>query len=290
MTYLSSTLLLLAVFLLETKAELGLYTRRSHQLFTDGLAAPCPAGCEEGNGCVSSSGSNFWIDSHCYSMRSGRSKMFTEFGTNNICHATYSDSECGESIDPDIPCSYTEAGTCDDSTRKHDYYSNFCIASSQPSGEFTVPMASLTIYGSKEDCNSNVGGSEFTIPADPGLCLVEPAVDVNFNRTQGGTRAYCDGSGMLVFDFYTDSGCTEQNEDTQMMLFSTRGTDCQLEPDDKSYSRVSCDIQYYCRDLSQTPAATKIASAVVIPQQVRNSGATKLGYYTLLLSSLVFLF
>lgn len=247
----------------------GLYTRRRYRVFANNASEPCPDGCREDtdlSSCIGVSGSNFWIDSVCYALPEDRTRRHKlDSSGTAVCSETMASVDAC-TADPLPLCDLTdtvvpnEVGICTESAVFHDYYPAFCIAATEPEGEYIVPMASLFVYDDEAACRDTAvqQGTQFMIPVDPNLCLAEAITTKDLERAPGGTRAYCDEQGGLVYHVFLDRECTAQDDQTQFATSFVRQSTCQQDPVvQNTWTKADCNIQYYCKDLDGTPTGVR---------------------------------
>ena len=196
-----------------------------------------------------------------------RYTLSQEGTSDKVCIDSFDhDDTCQVPTNPRSLCSQvtTSLGKCDPSTTAiPEFHPDFCVASSDPVGVFVVPMASLFFYPSFEDCQDTLleRGREYTVPADPDLCLSDGIFLKNSTRRNGGIRVYFDEQGNLRFDFYLDLQCTVQDEEIQSPgTFLIRTPECQQELIGEAWSRIAGPPKYFCKSLGGTRVGERIPS------------------------------
>lgn len=268
----------------QAAGQVGLFTIRYSALFgTDQSGATvkdCPDGCaggRDGSLCVSYSLMDFYIESLCYPDLEGDPGVQSSFmpvydpASNKACFVQYTDTACTNLRYPDEGiCAFgggLEVGVCDQFQSLTEYYPGHCVESSEPTGDYTVPMTSFNTYDTMDECTADpdqVKGTMTTVMDDRDFCLTE-GIESKVNdifRFQGGIRSYCDDQSNLIFDMYSDWNCSAQDADRQLLLQTTQTSTCQQSPAglgiDTGVTRTSCNVKYHCKDLSGTPSGLRI--------------------------------
>jgi hypothetical protein len=255
------------------------------------------AKCEAGDfaGCVGIL--DFYVEGQCEPIASGNSPnegagstIYEFFNGTHLCSRRFTDPYCQESEAPkenymEGCSSLRDTSVCQNTYREEIILKDYCIESSEPSGDYIVPFMERRVYTNEENCRAK--SEAFTSSMHPlGVCT-PVATKVGMERVQGGAIRTCIGSVVAVNTF-SDRTCAEKHPDMATPYYEVP-TDCTKDqryyPEETYVEYSLCDTgpTIFCKDLSPVGGVAQVDGASLN----ETSGAWLVNVLTALLAVIV---